>query len=43
MPEMALRWILANRTVATIIPGMRKAPHVRSNIAASDVNPCRPP
>ena len=36
MPEMALRFILANDDVATTIPGMRKLPHVRSNIAASD-------
>jgi aryl-alcohol dehydrogenase-like predicted oxidoreductase len=38
MPEMALRFILANEDVATIIPGMRKDQHVRSNIAASDGN-----
>jgi aryl-alcohol dehydrogenase-like predicted oxidoreductase len=36
MPEMALRFILSNRTVSTIIPGMRKPSHVQSNIAASD-------
>jgi aryl-alcohol dehydrogenase-like predicted oxidoreductase len=36
MPEMALRFILANDDVATTIPGMRKLPHVRANIAASD-------
>jgi aryl-alcohol dehydrogenase-like predicted oxidoreductase len=36
MPEMALRWILANKTVSAIIPGMRKEEHVRSNIATSD-------
>lgn len=36
MPEMALRWILANPTVHTIIPGMRKEKHVRQNIAVSD-------
>ena len=36
MPELALRWILAEPTVATIIPGMRKIAHVESNIAASD-------
>ena len=39
MAEMALRFILNNRDVATIIPGMRKAPHVESNIAASDKGP----
>ena len=36
MPELALRFVLANRDVATIIPGMRKEQHVRSNIAVSD-------
>jgi aryl-alcohol dehydrogenase-like predicted oxidoreductase len=36
MPEMALRWILANKTVSTIIPGMRREANVRANIAASD-------
>lgn len=36
MPEMALRFILANPTVSTIIPGMRKLRHVEANIAASD-------
>jgi len=36
MPEMALRFILNNPTVSTIIPGMRKLEHVKSNIAASD-------
>lgn len=39
MPELALRFILSNRTVSTIIPGMRKPEHVRSNIAASDAGP----
>src|SRR5438270_5393741 len=36
MPEMALRFILNNPTVSTIIPGMRKLSHVESNISASD-------
>lgn len=36
MPDMALRFILANRDVATIIPGMRQERNVRANIAASD-------
>ena len=39
MPEMALRFILNNPTVSTIIPGMRKIHHVESNIAASDAGP----
>jgi len=36
MPEMALRFILEEPTVSTIIPGMRKVRHVEANIAASD-------
>lgn len=36
MPELALRWILQNPDVATIIPGMRKLRHVEANIAVSD-------
>ncbi|MFO0891907.1 MAG: aldo/keto reductase [Isosphaeraceae bacterium] len=36
MPELALRWILENPTVSTIIPGMRKRKHVEANIAVSD-------
>ena len=36
MPEMALKFILSNPDVGTIIPGMRKVKHVESNIAASD-------
>ena len=39
MPEMALRFILNNPTVSTIIPGMRKIRHVEANIAASDAGP----
>jgi len=36
LPQMALRFILSNTNVSTIIPGMRKLSHVDSNIAASD-------
>jgi aryl-alcohol dehydrogenase-like predicted oxidoreductase len=39
LPELALRFILSNETVTTIIPGMRKLSHVESNIAASDAGP----
>jgi len=39
MPDMALRFILANPDVGVVIPGMRKPSHVRSNIAASDAAP----
>ncbi len=36
MPEAALRFILCNPDVATVIPGMRKLHHVDANLAASD-------
>ena len=36
MPEAALRFILSNHDVATVIPGMRKLHHVDANLAASD-------
>jgi aryl-alcohol dehydrogenase-like predicted oxidoreductase len=39
MPEAALRFILSDPTVSTIIPGMRKLSHVESNIRASDAGP----
>jgi len=39
MPEMALRFILNNKDVATIIPGMRKIKNVESNIAAGTKGP----
>jgi len=39
MAEMAMRFILNEPTVSTIIPGMRKEKHVRENIAASDAGP----
>jgi len=39
LPELALRFILSNPTVSTIIPGMRKTRHVEANIAASDAGP----
>ncbi len=39
MPELALRFILSEPTVSTIIPGMRKVPHVDANLATSDAGP----
>lgn len=36
LPEMALRFILHHPAVTTTIPGMRRVPHVRANLAASD-------
>jgi len=42
MPELALRFILSNPTVSTIIPGMRKIRNVESNVATSDAGPLPP-
>jgi aryl-alcohol dehydrogenase-like predicted oxidoreductase len=39
MAEMALRFILNNQAVSTIIPGMRKLTHAKSNLAASNAGP----
>ncbi|HET6567245.1 MAG TPA: aldo/keto reductase [Rhodothermales bacterium] len=39
LPDVALRFILSNPTVSTIIPGMRKVAHVDANIAASGSGP----
>jgi aryl-alcohol dehydrogenase-like predicted oxidoreductase len=36
MPELALRWVLQEPTVSTVIPGMRKIRNVQANIATSD-------
>jgi aryl-alcohol dehydrogenase-like predicted oxidoreductase len=36
LAEMALRFILSNRDVATTIPGMRKLRNVEANMSASD-------
>jgi aryl-alcohol dehydrogenase-like predicted oxidoreductase len=36
LPEMAMRFILTNPDVSTVIPGMRKLRHVESNLACSD-------
>jgi aryl-alcohol dehydrogenase-like predicted oxidoreductase len=39
MAEMALRFVLSNPDVATVIPGMRKPHHVRANLAATAALP----
>jgi aryl-alcohol dehydrogenase-like predicted oxidoreductase len=39
LPELALRFILQNQDVSTVIPGMRKPGHVEANLAASDGRP----
>lgn len=36
MAELALRFVLSCRDVATVIPGMRKTAHVAANLAAGD-------
>lgn len=38
MAEMALRFILDEPTVSTVVPGMRKPEHVRANMQAGDGN-----
>jgi len=42
MPELALRFILANLDVSTIIPGMRKLKNTEMNIAASEAGALEP-
>jgi aryl-alcohol dehydrogenase-like predicted oxidoreductase len=39
MPQMALRFILNNPTVSTMIPGMRKLENVDRNIRAANMGP----
>jgi aryl-alcohol dehydrogenase-like predicted oxidoreductase len=39
LPELALRFILSNATVATTIVGMRKIEHVRQNLNLSEAGP----
>ncbi len=39
LPDLALKFILAEGNVSTVIPGMRSGSHVRSNIAVSDAAP----
>ena len=42
LPELALRFILAEPAVSTVIPGMRTLPHVRANLGASDAGALPP-
>ncbi|NUO78532.1 aldo/keto reductase [candidate division KSB1 bacterium] len=42
MPELALRFILSNSAVSTIIPGMRKIKNVEANLATSDKGGLQP-
>jgi aryl-alcohol dehydrogenase-like predicted oxidoreductase len=39
MAQMALRFVLAQPTICTAIPGMRTARHAEDNAAASDQGP----
>jgi aryl-alcohol dehydrogenase-like predicted oxidoreductase len=42
LPALALRFILANPDVSTVIPGMRRRAHVEANLAVSDSKPLDP-
>lgn len=42
LPELALRFILSNPDVSTVIPGMRKPNHVTANLACSEAGPLSP-
>ena len=39
LPDLALRFVLANPTLSTVIPGMRKTAHVERNLSAGDAPP----
>jgi aryl-alcohol dehydrogenase-like predicted oxidoreductase len=43
MSDMALRFILSNPAVGTVIPGMRRPRHVEANIASSEAGALPPP
>jgi len=43
LPELALRFILANPDVTTVIPGMRRTRHVEANLGVSDGRRLDPP
>jgi aryl-alcohol dehydrogenase-like predicted oxidoreductase len=42
LPELALRFCLSPSEVSTVIPGMRRPPHVRQNVAAAEKGPLSP-
>jgi len=42
LPELALRFCVSSPVVATVIPGMRRATHVRHNVAAVAKGPLPP-
>jgi aryl-alcohol dehydrogenase-like predicted oxidoreductase len=39
LPETALRFVLSDARVSTVIPGMRRVPHVRANVGAAERGP----
>jgi aryl-alcohol dehydrogenase-like predicted oxidoreductase len=43
LPEMALRFVLSNPKVATVIPGMRKAKNVEQNLQTAEDGPLQAP
>lgn len=42
LPGMALRFIMSNPVVSTVIPGMRKLKNVESSVAACEAGPLNP-
>ena len=42
LPELALRFVLSRPEVSTVIPGMRRPEHARTNAAVSDGRPLSP-
>ena len=42
LPDMALRFILSNPDVTTVIPGMRRVQSVRANLAAQEAGALDP-
>ncbi len=42
LPEMALRFVISNPDVTTVIPGMRRVASVRANVAAEAAGPLDP-
>lgn len=42
LPDLALRFVLANPTVSTVIPGMRKTAHVEWNLSVGTAPPLTP-
>jgi len=42
LPEMALRFVISNPDVTTVIPGMRRLVSVRGNVSAEAKGPLDP-